>query len=65
MPSKMNCLRTQAEEYRVLAAAVNNNSVRLQLLSIANHFDRLAEQNEGQREQSADVDEVIELAERY
>jgi hypothetical protein len=50
MPSKTHCLRTQAEEYRLLAAAVNNNPVRLQLHSIANHFDHLAERNEGQRQ---------------
>jgi hypothetical protein len=54
MSSKTNGLRTQAEEYRVLAAAVNNDPVRLQLLSIANYFDHLAEQDERQRQQPAE-----------
>ena len=54
MPSKTNHLRTQAEEYRALAAAVNNDPVRLQLLSFANYFDQLAEQDERQRQRPSE-----------
>ena len=54
MPSKTNHLRTQGEEYRALAAAVNNDPVRLQLLSFASYFDLLAEQDERQRQVRAE-----------
>ena len=53
MPFRTNHLRMRADEYRALAAAANNDPVRLQLLSIANQFDLLAEQNERQRQRRA------------
>jgi hypothetical protein len=54
MPFRTNHLKTQADKYRVLAAAANNEGVRLQLLSIANQFDLLAEHDERQHQVRAE-----------
>src|SRR5438876_10935486 len=38
--------RMKADEYRALAAAMNDGPIRLQLLNMAERYDRDAEQNE-------------------
>ena len=46
MPFGTNYLRRKADEYRALAAAMNDGAVRLQLLNMAERYEREAEQNE-------------------
>jgi hypothetical protein len=43
MSSPKNHFRTKADEYRVLAAAMRDGSVRLQFRNMAEHYDRMAE----------------------
>jgi hypothetical protein len=50
MPFGTNYLRRKADEYRALAAAMNDGAIRLQLLSLAERHDQEAEQNERQRQ---------------
>jgi hypothetical protein len=44
----------KADEYRALAAAMSDGSIRLQLLNMAEHYDREAEQNERQHQVRAE-----------
>jgi hypothetical protein len=46
MPSKVDQLRAKADECRAFGAAVKDDAIRLQLLGIAEEYDRLVEQNE-------------------
>jgi hypothetical protein len=48
MPFRPNYLREKADEYRALAAAMTDGSIRLQFLNMAEHYEREAEQNERQ-----------------
>jgi len=50
MPFGTNYLRKKADEYRALAAAMTDGAIRLQLLNMAEHYDREAEQNERQHQ---------------
>jgi len=54
MPFGTKYLRMKADEYRALAAAMTDGAIRLQLLNIAEHYDREAEQNERQHQLRAD-----------
>jgi hypothetical protein len=54
MPFGTNYLRMKADEYRALAAAMTDGAIRLQLLSMAEHYDREAEQYERQRQLRAE-----------
>jgi hypothetical protein len=51
MPFGLNYLRMKADEYRSLAAAMKDGNIRLQLLTLAEHYDREADQNERQNQQ--------------
>ena len=46
MPFGTNYLRMKADEYRALAAGMNDGTIRTQLLNLAEHYDREADQNE-------------------
>jgi hypothetical protein len=52
MPSRRNYFRTKADEYRRLAVAMSDGSIRLQLRNMAEHYDRIAElyEDEHQRQ---------------
>ena len=54
MPFGTNYLKTKADEYRALAAAMNDGTIRQQLLNLAERYDREAEQNERQRQVRAE-----------
>ena len=54
MPFRANYLRIKADEYRALAAAMSDGAIRLQLLSMARHYDLEAEQNERQHQVRAE-----------
>jgi hypothetical protein len=54
MPFGTKYLRMKADEYRALAASTIDGSVRLQLLNLAEHYDREAEENERQQQLRAD-----------
>ena len=49
MPFGTKYLRTKAEEYRTLAASAKDVLIRLELLNIAERYDREAKQNEFQQ----------------
>lgn len=51
MPFGMNYLRMKADEYRALAAGMNDGTIRLKLLNLAEYYDREADQNERQHQQ--------------
>ena len=51
MPFETNYLRMKADEYRSLAAATYDLASRLQLLNMAERYDREAGQNERQNQQ--------------
>jgi hypothetical protein len=51
MPFGTNYLRMKADECRALAAATNDHASRLQLLNMAERYDREADQNEHQHQQ--------------
>jgi len=53
MPFRTSYLRMKADEYSALAAAMTG-AIRLQLLNMAEHYDREAEQNERQHQRRAD-----------
>jgi hypothetical protein len=44
----------KADEYRALAAAMTDGAIRLQLLNMAQRYDKEAEQNERQHQVRAD-----------
>jgi hypothetical protein len=44
MPSRQDELKAMAEDCRRLAAAAEEEYIRFQLLAVAEHFERLAEQ---------------------
>jgi hypothetical protein len=54
MPFGTNYLIMKANEYRALAATVTDGTIRLQLLNMAEHYEREAEHNERQRQRRAD-----------
>ena len=54
VPFGTNYLRKKAAEYRALAATMTDGAVRLQLLNMAAHYDREAEQNERQHQVRAE-----------
>ena len=54
MPFGTNYLRQKANEYRALAANMTDGAIRLQLLNMAEHYDREAEQNERQHQVRAE-----------
>lgn len=56
MPFGTKYLRMKADEYRAMAAAMNDGAVRLQLLNRAEHYEREAEQNERQQLQADKAD---------
>jgi hypothetical protein len=45
MPSRYDELKAMAEDCRRLAAATEEEHIRFQLLAVAEHFERLAEQH--------------------
>lgn len=45
MPSRYEELKAMAEDCRRLAAAAEAEHIRFQLLAVAEHFERLAEQH--------------------
>ena len=49
MPFGTKYLRTKADEYRALAASAKDVLIRLELLNIAERYDREAKQNEFQQ----------------
>ena len=51
MPFRTNYLRNKADEYRALAAAMTDGAIRLQLLNMAERYDREADQNDRQNQQ--------------
>ena len=55
MPFGTNYLRMKADEYRSLAAATNDHASRLQLLNLAERYDREADQNERQHQQRTET----------
>ena len=54
MPFATNYLRKKADEYRALAATMTDGAIRLQLLNMAERYEREAEQNDRQRQPRAD-----------
>jgi len=50
MPFGTNYLRMKADEYRSLAAAAHDHASRLQLLNVAERYDREADQSERQNQ---------------
>ena len=44
MPSRYDELKAMAEDCRRLAAVIEEDHIRFQLLAVAEHFERLAEQ---------------------
>ena len=51
MPFGSNYLRIKADQYRALAAAMNDGTIRLQLRNLAERYDREADQNDRQNQQ--------------
>lgn len=54
MPFGTNYLRMKADEYRALAAAMSDGSIRSQLLNMAEHYEQEADRNERQHQLRAD-----------
>jgi len=53
MPFRTSYLRMKADEYRAFAA-MTDGAIRLQLLNMAERYNREAEQNERQHQRRAD-----------